>query len=84
MGWSDIGSWDALYDFGKKDAGNNVISGDVIARDTSNSLISSDGIRISTSGISDLIIIASGNDILILPRGGSQAAKLLAGERRSE
>lgn len=82
MGWSDIGSWDALYDFGEKDAGGNVIGGDVLALESQNSLIRSDGIRISVSGVSDLIIIASGNDIMILPRGSSQTAKVIAGERK--
>lgn len=82
MGWSDIGSWDALHDFGEKDESGNVIGGDVIALDTTNTLIRSDGLRISVSGVSDLIIIASGNDLMILPRGGSQAAKLIAGERK--
>lgn len=82
MGWSDIGSWDALHDFGEKDADGNVIGGDVIALDSRNILIRSDGLRISVSGVSDLIIIASGNDIMILPRGGSQAAKVIAGERK--
>lgn len=82
MGWSDIGSWDALHDFGQKDGSGNVIGGDVIALDTTNTLIRSDALRISVSGVSDLIIIASGNDLMILPRGGSQAAKLIAGERK--
>jgi mannose-1-phosphate guanylyltransferase len=82
MGWSDIGSWDALHDFGEKDESGNVIGGDVIALDTANTLIRSDGLRISVSGVSDLIIIASGNDLMILPRGGSQAAKVIAGERK--
>jgi mannose-1-phosphate guanylyltransferase len=82
MGWSDIGSWDALYDFGEKDAGGNVIGGDVLALESHNTLIRSDGIRISVSGVSDLIIIASGNDIMILPRGDSQTAKVIAGERK--
>jgi mannose-1-phosphate guanylyltransferase len=82
MGWSDIGSWDALHDFGQKDESGNVIGGDAIALDTTNTLIRSDGIRISVSGVSDLIIIASGNDLMILPRGGSQAAKVIARERK--
>ena len=82
MGWSDIGSWDALHDFGQKDESGNVIGGDVIVLDTVNTLIRSDGLRISVSGVSDLIIIASGNDLMILPRGGSQVAKVIAGERK--
>ncbi len=75
MGWSDIGSWDALYAHGEKDGGGNVFGGDVVARDTRNSLIRSDGLRISVSGVSDLIIIASGNDVMILPRGQAQDVK---------
>jgi mannose-1-phosphate guanylyltransferase len=69
MGWSDIGSWDALHAL---DAEHK---GDVIALDTANCLIRSDGIRVNTVGVSDLIIVASGNDVLILPRGQSQDVK---------
>ena len=82
MGWSDSGSWDALYELGEKDANGNVHGGDVFTLDTANTLIRSDGIRISVSGVSDLIIIASGNDVMILPRGGSQAAKANATARK--
>lgn len=78
MGWSDVGSWDALYTIGRDDAGHaHSLSngGDVIALDTANCLIRSDGIRIATVGVGDLIIVASGNDVLILPRGRSQDVK---------
>ena len=37
----------------------------------------SDGIRVAAVGISDLIVVASGNDVLILPRGRSQEIKKL-------
>ena len=69
MGWSDIGSWDALYEFGGASQGGGV------AIDVENCLIRSDGIRIHAAGVSDLIIVASGNDILIIPRGQSQRVK---------
>lgn len=77
MGWSDIGSWDALHAHGNKDRDGNVCAGEVIALDTRNCLIQSDGLRISASGIDDLIIIASGNDVMILPHGQSQAVKAI-------
>lgn len=75
MGWSDVGSWDALYDLGAKDDGRNCVSGDVRLIDGQGNLIRSDGIRISVSGIHNLIIVASGNEVMILPRGSSQDAK---------
>lgn len=72
MGWSDVGSWDALYALGAKDEGDNCLSGDIRASDTHGNLIHSDGLRISISGVNDLIIVASGNEVMILPRGSSQ------------
>jgi len=49
----------------------------VLAIDTRDCLIRSDGVRIAAVGVSDLIVVASGNDILILPRGRSQEVKKL-------
>ncbi len=78
MGWSDVGSWDALHALGSNADGHAHAStngGDVIALDTSNCLLRSDGIRIAAVGVHDLIVVASGNDVLILPRGQSQDVK---------
>lgn len=74
MGWSDVGSWDALHTLGSN-ADGDTHHGDVIALDTSNCLLRSDGIRIAAVGVHDLIVVASGNDVLILPRGQSQDVK---------
>ena len=75
MGWSDVGSWDALYELGTKDAAANCLSENVRLLEGSGNLIHSDGIKISISGLDNLIVIASGNDVMILPRGSSQDAK---------
>jgi mannose-1-phosphate guanylyltransferase len=74
MGWSDVGSWDALHTLGR-DSSGDAHHGDVIALDTKNCLLRSDGIRIAAVGVHDLIVVASGNDVLILPRGQSQDVK---------
>ncbi|MBR0553200.1 mannose-1-phosphate guanylyltransferase/mannose-6-phosphate isomerase [Stakelama marina] len=77
MGWSDVGSWDALHALSEHDAGGNACSGEVIAIDTENCLARSDGARIAMVGVRDLIVVASGDDILVLPRGRSQEVKKL-------
>jgi mannose-1-phosphate guanylyltransferase/mannose-1-phosphate guanylyltransferase/mannose-6-phosphate isomerase len=77
MGWSDVGSWDALHAISDRDARDNVVSGDVVMLDSRNCLVRSDGARVAMVGVEDLIVVASGNDILILPRGRSQDVKLL-------
>jgi mannose-1-phosphate guanylyltransferase/mannose-1-phosphate guanylyltransferase/mannose-6-phosphate isomerase len=79
MGWSDVGSWDALYELGAKDGATNSLKGDVRLIGAHGNLIHSDGLRISVSGVRDLIIVASGNDVLILPRGSSQDARKFSG-----
>lgn len=79
MGWSDVGSWDALYELGAKDAALNSVCGNVRLLESDGNLIRSDGLRISASGIDNLIIVASGNEVMILPRGSSQDAKKFSG-----
>jgi len=75
MGWSDVGSWDALHALHGGDDDGNVHHGEVIAIDVKDCLIRSDGIRVAAVGVSDLIIVASGDSVLILPRGRSQDVK---------
>lgn len=77
MGWSDVGSWDALHALSACDPAGNACQGDVIALDTSGCLVRTDGIRIAIAGVSDLIVVASGSDVLIVPRGKSQDVKKL-------
>jgi mannose-1-phosphate guanylyltransferase/mannose-1-phosphate guanylyltransferase/mannose-6-phosphate isomerase len=77
MGWSDVGSWDALHAISDCDEGGNSVVGDVVMLETTNCLVRSDGLRVATLGVADLIVVASGNDVLILPRGRSQDVKKL-------
>jgi mannose-1-phosphate guanylyltransferase len=69
MGWSDIGSWDALHSIG------NPHVGDILAIDTENCLLRSDGLKIAAIGVKDLIVVASGDTVMIVPRGQSQDVK---------
>jgi mannose-1-phosphate guanylyltransferase len=77
MGWSDVGSWDALHMISDRDDAHNATGGDVTLLDATGCLVRSDGVRIAMVGVSDLIVVASGNDVLILPRGRSQEVKRL-------
>lgn len=79
MGWSDVGSWDALYDIGSKDGDGNQIGGDARLIASTGNLIRTDGIRINAAGVHDLIIVAVGNEVMIVPRGQSQDVKKFSG-----
>lgn len=76
-GWSDLGSWDAVHALAKRDSRGNAAQGPVTLIDGKNTLIQSDGLKIAAAGIADLIIIAQGDHLLIVPRGESQRVKEL-------
>lgn len=84
MGWSDVGSWDALHAIAGPDAAGNAHHGEVIAIDTSNCLIRTDGPLVAAVGVKDLIVVATGDAILILPRGASQDVKRVVDELRRQ
>lgn len=78
MGWSDVGSWDALHAISECDAEGNARAGDVVMVETRRSFVrAGNGKRIALVGVDDLIVVADGDDILILPRGRSQEVKKL-------
>ena len=61
MGWSDVGSWDALHAISEADGEGNVSRGDVITIDTANCLVRSEaGKRVALVGVRDLIVVAAG------------------------
>jgi mannose-1-phosphate guanylyltransferase/mannose-1-phosphate guanylyltransferase/mannose-6-phosphate isomerase len=75
MGWSDVGSWDSLHSISALDDGGNAIRGDVVALGASRCLVHSDGPRVAIVDVEDLIVVVSGGDILILPRGKAQEVR---------
>jgi mannose-1-phosphate guanylyltransferase len=78
LGWSDVGSWDALFDvLDSDDQGNLVLRGDHVPFDTQGTLICEDSADrlIVTIGIKDLIIIDSGNAVLVCDRRQAQRVR---------
>ena len=75
MGWSDVGSWDALHLLGVPDDKGNVLQGDVVSIDSSGCMIRSEGPVVTVAGVSDLIVVATRDAVMILPRGSSQEVK---------
>ena len=71
-GWSDVGSWDALFDICDRDEHSNVILGKAAAIDSSNNLVHSPDLEVAILGVENLVIVTHGNKVLVLPRGRSQ------------
>lgn len=75
IGWADVGSWAELWRLSSKDEQGNAVTGSTTLLDAKNNLIRGDGIHVSAIGVSDLIVVASGNSVLIMPRSRAQDVK---------
>jgi mannose-1-phosphate guanylyltransferase/mannose-6-phosphate isomerase len=80
MGWSDVGSWGALWEIGDADEQGNVTLGDVILHDVKNSYIRSEKRLISAVGVRDLVIVETDDAILVAPRDRAQEVKAIVSE----
>ena len=74
-GWSDVGSWDFVWDISKKNFDGNVIEGNVITKNTKNSLLLSQDRLITAIGLEDLVVVETTDAILIAKKEESQKVK---------
>ena len=84
--WSDIGSWDALFDITPHDAAGNVVHGPVVTMDASGCVVHSDGRLTAVVGVNDLVVVSTSDAVMVIPRARSQevrelVAKLKAAKR---
>jgi mannose-1-phosphate guanylyltransferase/mannose-6-phosphate isomerase len=84
FGWSDIGSWKALYDFLKKDAQHNVIDGDVIAQDTRNCFIMGHDRLIATNRLRNMVVVETQDSIFISDLEHSRDVKSIVSRLKDE
>jgi mannose-1-phosphate guanylyltransferase/mannose-6-phosphate isomerase len=82
--WSDIGSWDSVYDALDKDEKANAILGDVLAKDTEGCLVIGNKRLIATVDLKDLIIVETDDAILIAKRGSAQKVKHIVEELKAK
>ncbi len=77
MAWSDLGSWESIYQKQIKDADNNVLHGDVFAQDTTNSLLWSQNSVLATAGLNNIVVIQTADATLICDRSRTEEIKTL-------
>lgn len=86
-GWSDIGSWEALWESGQRDAAGNVVQGDVVCMDSRDSYLRSEGRLLACIGLEKTVVVATGDAVLVADRAHGQQVRQLveqlqAGKRR--
>ena len=75
FGWSDAGNWDALWELGEKDRQGNVLNGKVLTVDACRSYVWSPNRLVALVGVEDLIVVETGDSVLICRRGSSQGVR---------
>jgi len=82
-GWSDIGSYSALWEVSEQDKQKNVIKGDVIAHDTSNCYLHSQHKLIATVGVDNLVVVNTPDAVLIADKDKVQHVKAIANQLKA-
>jgi mannose-1-phosphate guanylyltransferase/mannose-1-phosphate guanylyltransferase/mannose-6-phosphate isomerase len=77
MGWSDVGSWTALWETGAQDVAGNVLKGDVTVSDVRNCYIHSEDRLVAAIGLADMTLVVTDDAVLAAPRARAQEVKAL-------
>ncbi len=87
IGWSDVGSWNALWDLGGRDAAGNVASasggGAVLFEDATHSYARTDGAVVAVLGLEDVVVIATEDAVLAMHRDRAQDVKKVVDRLRA-
>ena len=82
-GWSDIGSWSALWEAGEKNAEGNLFKGDVLSENTSGSYVHATHRLVTTVGVTDLIIVETKDAVLVAHKDQVQDVKKIVDQLKS-
>jgi len=83
VGWTDVGSWAALWQLAPRDAEGNACQGDVVTVDTRNSYIRADGLLTAVVGLDDVVVVVSDDAVLVSAMDKVQEIKAIVGKLKS-
>ena len=77
LNWSDLGSWEALFQNSDRDAQDNAVTGDVLLEDTEGCYLNAQHRLLAVLGVRDLVVVETKDAVLVLPRQRAQDIKKL-------
>ena len=83
-GWSDIGSWSALWDVKEHDAQGNACHGDVMLHDSHGLMVHADHRLVATVGVEDLVVVETKDAVLVVHKDRVQEVKKIVERLKSE
>ncbi|MCG6205014.1 mannose-1-phosphate guanylyltransferase/mannose-6-phosphate isomerase [Rhodopseudomonas sp. HC1] len=82
-GWSDVGSWLAIWQLSDKDSDGNTARGNAVFEDSHNCNVWTDKALIALQGVDDLVVVATQDAILVSRQNGSNSMKTLVGHLKT-
>ena len=82
--WSDIGSWDALFDITPRDSAGNVLQGSVVAMDAKDCVVHSNDRLTAVVGVKDLVVVSTADAVMVIPRARAQDVRELVNKLKTE
>jgi mannose-1-phosphate guanylyltransferase/mannose-6-phosphate isomerase len=82
--WSDIGSWDALFDITPRDSSGNVLQGPVVTVDSSDCVVHSKDRLTALVGVKDLVVVHTSDAVMVVPRSRAQEVRDLVSRLKAE
>jgi mannose-1-phosphate guanylyltransferase/mannose-6-phosphate isomerase len=79
-GWSDIGSWDALWQISEKDEHNNTLVGDAVVHGVEGSLVWSESRLVSVVGLKDVIVVETADAVMVASQDHAQDVKSIVNQ----
>jgi mannose-1-phosphate guanylyltransferase/mannose-6-phosphate isomerase len=83
-GWSDVGSWPALWDVHDKDLSGNVLKGDTIAYDSSDSMMLAHHRFVAGVGLKDIVVIETPDAVLVAHKDRAQDVKAIVNQLKAK
>jgi len=85
LGWSDVGSWSAVWDVMSHDADGNASTGSVVFYESRNSLVrSDDAILTAVVGLEDIIVVTTPDAVLVTSRDKAEQVKGLVEQLKAQ
>jgi mannose-1-phosphate guanylyltransferase/mannose-6-phosphate isomerase len=82
--WSDIGSWDALFDITSRDPAGNVLQGAVVTMDATGCVVHSNDRLTAVVGVKDLVVVSTADAVMVIPRARAQDVRELVDKLKTE
>lgn len=82
--WSDIGSWDALFDITSRDPAGNVLQGSVVTMDATGCVVHSNDRLTAVVGVKDLVVVSTADAVMVIPRARAQDVRELVDKLKTE